>query len=385
MKIRRIDESEFGRLQVTWNEILEKSRANEVFLLWEWIDSWWKVFRNANRELFILGAFNDLGEAVGFAPLYRERAALLGIRYGKILKLCGNPETYPDHLDLFCRKESEEKFVKAVFQYLKEHDRDWDCLDLCGLAESSAVREVLTHGDLNWNGHGWSWRDESNSPYLETTGGFSGYLNSFSRKKRYNLIRTRKLLVKEENWETKKLLAPQEIEKYYDTLVSLHAERAKRKGIRSTFTEEKVGHFHKTLIRALLTEGKIAFTILYKNDRALAASYCLRHNRKYYFYQSGISIEGERCSAGLVLLSWIVEKCFDEGCLEFDFLQGSEEYKKYWTNSSRKSLALEMDKGTGKGKLTRMIYDCQKKTGMAKRKIGDLLRDWRACKIYGGA
>lgn len=375
--VKRIEEPEFAEMRVAWNGILENSCTNEVFLLWEWIHAWWNVFRKPNRELFILAGIDNQGQLIGLAPFYRENVSILGIRYGKILKICGDPETYPDHLDLFCRRDWEEIFVKAIFRYLKEQEGDWDCLDLRGLAESSTLRKMWIQGSSSWIGLLWDWRSETNSPYLETTGSFREYLNSFSRKKRYNLLRTRKLLSEQKDLETRELTAPQEIEKYYETLVSLHAERAKRKGIRSTFTKENVGVFHKTLIQALLNKEKVAFTILYKKKTPLAASYCLHHNRKCYYYQSGISAEGEKCSAGLVLLSWMVEKCFNEGFLEFDFLQGSEEYKKYWTNKSRKSLSLEVDKGKGDWKLARMIYDYQKKITMARWKIRNILEAGR--------
>jgi hypothetical protein len=377
MKVRRIEEPEFSRLQVTWNEVLDNSRADEVFLLWEWIDSWWNIFRSANRELFILAAVNDLGEVIGFAPLYRETVSFLGIRYAKILKLCGDPETCPDHMDFFCREHWEGEFVKAIFRYLRANEQAWDYIDLNGLSDSSIIKDFLTPGDAGWDGLRWDWRDDSDCPYLDTAGSFGGYLESFSAKKRYTLLKKRRILGKEEEFSVKDLKAAHEIEKYYDTLVSLHVERAERKRIKSTFSEEKAASFHKRLIGALVGQDKVALTLLYKKDIPLAAYYCYRHNRKYYFYQSGISRDGEEHSAGLVLLSRMIEKCFDERQQEFDFLRGAEEYKNYWTKTSRKNLALGISRGNRGGNWTRMIYDWQKKAPMAREKIRKMLMPGR--------
>lgn len=361
-----------------WNEILECSRANEVFLLWEWIDSWWSVFRNPDRELFILAAVNDQGETIGFAPFYRETVRLMGIRCGQILKLCGDPETYPDHMDLFCREPWEEEFVKAVFRYLQANEQAWDCIDLNGLSDSSILRDFLPPGGAGGNGWRWHWRDDSVCPFLNTAGNFGGYLESFSAKKRYTLLKKRRILGHTADFHVRDLTSPHEIEKYYDTLVSLHVARAERKGIRSTFSEEKAASFHKRLIEALMKKDKVVLTLLFHGDTPLAAYYCYRHNRKYYFYQSGISKEGEGHSAGLVLLSRMIESCFQEGHLEFDFLRGAEEYKNYWTKTSRKNLALGIRRGGCGGNWTSIIYDWQKKAPLAGERIMRILKPGRA-------
>jgi CelD/BcsL family acetyltransferase involved in cellulose biosynthesis len=77
----------------------------------------------------------------------------------------------------------------------------------------------------------------------------------------------------------------------------------------------------------------------------------MKHNNKYYYYQSGISSDGERKSAGAVLLSLLVEQAFDEGCNEFDFLRGAEEYKYYWTKDSRKIFSLILRKNDLEGRV----------------------------------
>jgi CelD/BcsL family acetyltransferase involved in cellulose biosynthesis len=208
---------------------------------------------------------------------------------------------------------------------------------------------------------------------LDTSGDFRGYLESFSAKKRYTLLKKRRILGNQEEFSVKEVTAAHEIERYYDILVSLHVERAARKGIRSAFSSEKAASFHKKLISTLGKKGTVVLSLLYKKDIPLAAYYCYRHNRKYYFYQSGISREGEEHSAGVVLLSRMIQKSFDEGYQEFDFLRGAEEYKEYWTQTVRKNLYLGIAKQTSRGKLTRMILGWQKKMAIAGNQTQQLL------------
>ncbi len=70
----------------------------------------------------------------------------------------------------------------------------------------------------------------------------------------------------------------------------------------------------------------------------------MKHNDKYYYYQTGISLEGEKKSAGRVLLSLFIEQAFAEGCREFDFLRGNEGFKYFWTKDQRQTWSITLRK-----------------------------------------
>jgi hypothetical protein len=82
----------------------------------------------------------------------------------------------------------------------------------------------------------------------------------------------------------------------------------------------------------------------------------MKHNNKYYYYQSGISSEGERKSAGAVLLSLLIEQASGEGCIELDFLRGREEYKDYWTGNYRRNYSITVRKDNYINRMTHYIY-----------------------------
>jgi CelD/BcsL family acetyltransferase involved in cellulose biosynthesis len=144
----------------------------------------------------------------------------------------------------------------------------------------------------------------------------------------------------------------EEPEKHLRELFVLHNERAKRKGIKTTFAGEDLYTFHSRAIHYLLKEGKVILTVLRKANPALVSYYCFKHNEKYYYFQAGLSDEGEKKSAGAVLFSLIIENAFKEGCKEFDFLRGSEEYKFYWTKNYRKDYSLIVRKDNLMNRMT---------------------------------
>jgi hypothetical protein len=61
------DESGFAALQDQWNTLLARSRANTLFLTWEWQTTWWRCL--GEGDLWLL-AWYDQGRLLAIAPLY---------------------------------------------------------------------------------------------------------------------------------------------------------------------------------------------------------------------------------------------------------------------------------------------------------------------------
>src|SRR5438105_4444855 len=94
LAVECLSEEMFDGLQSEWNRLLDRSSSDTVFLRWEWIHTWWTLFK-AERRFYAL-AVRDQGRLVGIAPLYIDRPGPLGVRQ---LKLCSD-ELGPDYLDL---------------------------------------------------------------------------------------------------------------------------------------------------------------------------------------------------------------------------------------------------------------------------------------------
>jgi len=352
LSIGRLSEKEFLDVRPEWDSLLEKSVTNEVFLSWEWISSWWEVFKDASRELYVLSGKNPMGETVGIAPFYLQKQTLFGTHKRNIVRFCSSLETYPDHLDFIAMKEYEHLFSEGVVKYLIQNDKDWDLIKLDGVHENAIIKKYLTSENPELKELLITSVPDSNCPYLAIDKSFEDYLKSFSPKKRQTLLRKRRILMNREKAVLKTVNCDEEPEKYIQELFSLHDVRAKQKGIKTTFSGEEMHRFHDKAIHRLLKEGKVVLAFLYKESNALVSYYCIKHNNKYYYYQAGLSHEGERKSAGSVLLSLLLEEAFREGSREFDFLRGSEEYKFYWTKNSRKDYSLIVRKDNLMNRMT---------------------------------
>jgi len=351
--IDKISEGQFENMREEWNSLLEKSVTNEIFLVWEWMYSWWDVFKNGGSELYLLRGKNSMGETIGIAPFYLQKQTLLGNLKRNILRFCSSLETYPDHLDVIATKEYEHLFSEAVLNYLIEHDQDWDLIKWDGVHENAMIKKYLTSVYPKKNGILMTSVPSTRCPYLVIDKTFEGYLKSFSPKKRQTLLRKRKILMNREGALLKTIHSDEEPEKHIQALFALHDERAKQKGIKTTFCGENIYNFHNKAIRYLLKDGKVILAFLYKEMNALVSYYCIKYNQKYYYYQAGLSHEGEKKSAGTVLFSLIIENAFKEKYKEFDFLRGSEEYKYYWTKDYRKDYSITIRKDDS---INRMVH-----------------------------
>jgi hypothetical protein len=356
ISIEKISDVQFVDMREEWNSLLERSFTNEIFLLWEWIYSWWDVFKDGNRELYILCGKNSSGEMIGIAPFYLQKRPVLGNVKRNIMRFCSSLETYPDHLDLIVTKEYEELFSDAILRYLIQNGKDWDLMKLDGVHENSTIKTYLTSTPPKMKGLFVTAVPDAKCPYLVIDRSFEDYLKSFSPKKRQTLLRKRRILMNKEKAVFKTVHYDEEPEKYIQELFALHHERARQKGIKTTFSGEDIYKFHNKVIHYLLKDGKVVLAFLYKEFNPLVSYYCIKHNEKYYYYQAGLSYEGEKRSAGTVLFSLILENAFRERYKEFDFLRGSEEYKFYWTKKYRENYSITLRKDDFTNRMAHYIY-----------------------------
>lgn len=339
ISLSKIDDAEFLALRSEWNALLNRSVTNEPFLLWEWIYSWWQAFRDERNELLILVGRDSNGRIVGIAPFYKEKRRRRLLGHGGTIRFCSSVEVAPDHLDVICEKQSSDPFLKAVFKYLIDEEENWDVIKLEGVDENAVIKAYVTT-KAEGNNVIVNCTPDSDCPFLSISESYENYIKSFSRKKRYNLQRERRILLQDENAIFERI--DKDLEKHLLELFALHAERAKRKGIESSFMGSKIVDFHRNFSKWNSEEGKVVLFRLRNCSQTLAYCYCIRHQDRYYYYQTGISNDGEEKSAGSVLLSLVVEKAFEERCNRFDFLRGREEYKYYWTKDTRRNFVVSV-------------------------------------------
>lgn len=340
-------EKEFESASFEWNALLAKSYNNDFFLSWEWINSWWQIFKENNKSLFLLCGKDKTGQLIGIAPFYIENLKFCWLVQRKIVRFCSSTDLSPDHLDVICDKHYIDYFPKALLKYLREMNDEWTEFQLTGLRENSIIRHTISLIQMDDQNCFIKDSRDSECPYLALHGSFDQLLKSFSSKKRNTLQRKRNKLLIEDGYKFYVFgseLGDSNV--YLSRLFQLHTGRAKRTRKSSSFSNAKSYHFHQLLCSRIQKHNYLVLTALSKDTECIAVYYAFRYNRKYYYYQTGLSHKGELKSAGTVLLSLTIEKALFENCREFDFLRGGEKYKYFWTHDKRYNRAIIIFKKT---------------------------------------
>src|SRR5919202_6874192 len=125
--IDRIDQCQ--NLTEDWSRLLAQSKSDTIFLTWEWLYSWARIFLDARRKLFILSV-QEKNEVIGLAPWYIDRFKI-GPFCGYEIVPLGAPETGSDYLDVIVKRGREKEVANCLYDFLYgEAVSVWDRLAL---------------------------------------------------------------------------------------------------------------------------------------------------------------------------------------------------------------------------------------------------------------
>jgi CelD/BcsL family acetyltransferase involved in cellulose biosynthesis len=330
----------FDTLEESWNSLLSCSAANDFFLRWEWLRTWWKVFKEDRFRLCILLVKRG-DEPVGIAPFYIKRERCFGLFTMRTLMLLGSgeeeeEEIYSEYLDVISLRGEEEPVVEAALGFIL--DCDWcDSVRLSNIRKDSATVEIL-HRFCADRGLTPDGRFQVECPYARLPDTYGAYLNGLSSSMRYEIRSDTRKLAKLGEVRIRKTESPDEIETDFSELSRLHGIRMGSKGAAGAFAYSQFASFHRAVIPVLLKNGHLDLWFLSVSSKNVAVCYNIRYNRKVYFYQTGFDgVSVGKISAGLVLTGHCVEQAIASKMTEYDFMGGGgmRSYKGRWSKDHR--------------------------------------------------
>jgi L-malate glycosyltransferase len=338
------DIARFAALRDEWTELLSDSRANCLFLTWEWLFTWWTHFGQPLKLSIV--TVRSGGRLVGVAPFAVQPPRVSHLWTLMPLEFLGRGSVGSDYLDVIVRSGYEDVAVRALADYLAArnvalglaqlHQEGAAALDLARRLETnlwrvtSAVTDVCPFIDLRQ--HTWPT-----------------YLQSVGPALRYNFRRRMRNLEKlgEVRFECAETEA--EVQKGFDQLVDFHNRRWTDLGGSQAFHEPALIAFHKDFTGLALARGWLRLLTLRVGTRPVSLLYCFRYGNSFLGYQSGFDVEYRKRSVGLVSVGLAIRSAIEEGVSEYDFLHGNEEYKFHWSNQTRQLRRLDLFPGHLRG------------------------------------
>ncbi len=323
LTITRHDGS-LGELAPVWGVLLDPEHPGAAFRSYAWISAWW---RHASSRLspWVLVA-RDGARIAAILPMYAERTILGGTR----LRLMGDDIVGSDYVGVVAARGDEARAVSAFAAHLAMLGPDEILLD--GLFEDDPLARALPGATVT---------PRYLCPFVATSGSFEAYLAGRPAGAGAQLRRRLRWLERQPGFALEELRAPGEVARGIEVLIRLHRARWALEGGSEAIDGRRVENLHRDAAAGLARAGWARVWQLSACGAPRAVLYGFRHGSRVAFYQAGHEPAWRPRSVGTVLLGHVLERCFDEGVAEFDFLRGSESYKQTWATGARRTVAVQ--------------------------------------------
>jgi CelD/BcsL family acetyltransferase involved in cellulose biosynthesis len=317
MRVNEINSSkDFMSLKEKWNELLQASQRM-VFSTFEWLATWWKYFGHG-RKLKLL-TVEDHGEIIAIAPLMYSIHKILGFRRG-IIEFIGTPDS--DYNNFIITKRHSE-CLKMFIDHLYEAPENWECISLLDIPEKAECLQYLAQVSE-------TLKQVHQCPVLLLPSSYAEFLQNFNYNKRRYFKRNMKRLEHAFTVEFVDYSTPEKVNEGMHILFKLHQKRWQSKGFKGVFADSTTRNFHLELAKTFALKNWLCLYALKLSGEVAAVEYGFRFNSKYYAYLNGFDPEYAHYGVGNLLRLLAIRKFIQEGIVEFDFLRGAEEYKKWW-------------------------------------------------------
>lgn len=372
---------DFLALRQEWNELLERSAADCLFLTWEWLYTWWKHLAD-RRRLYLLLVRRGR-ELAAIAPLARRPPALRRLIPFRALEFLGTGIVGSDYLDVIVRADKDAEVLDALVDALAETGL---VLELGQVRrEVSCVAELTSRlGARGWRG---AETPLDPCPIVDLAGySWESYLASLGPAHRYNFLRRLKNLKKRFDMGLDLVQTEAERREALDALVMLHTRRWTERGGTESFGRPELLSFYDEASQLALQRGWLRLFVLRLDGRPAAVLHGYRYGRTFYFYQSGFDPTFAKESVGLVAMGLTIRHAIEEGAAEYDLLHGTEPYKFLWVPTVRELARFELFPPGARGAVCRHVASATGRIrSTARRLVGDSIAERIINRGWSGA
>ena len=317
----------FANLKKDWDHLVDSRDDCPLFSSFDWMDTWWQVFKNQyKRQLYILCAYDE-SSLVGIAPLHIVTGHPHYFIMGKTLQFIGNGESDKDSIisqynDLIIQEGREIEVCEAISEYLHINKQDWDIADFPFI-----LKDALIHCCFA-NNHDWLYGDKRIHGYRYTipkVNNLEDYTGLLKKRWAKMFRKKNRLLERDGDVSIKTTESKESVDAALELLARMHRERWRERTDQVIFDSERFYRFHADILKKLVPQGKAFIKTLYLDEKPLAAYYAYVDKGNVYYYQSGFfSQYANRYSPLFLLVCKEIGLASEQNQL-FDFMYSVEE------------------------------------------------------------
>jgi len=328
---------EFMQLAGEWNDLLRKSRADSVFLTWEWIWSWIEATERSHAPYAVV-VRSKKGALLGVAPFYVSEYRLMGLIPCRILRVMADYPTGSEYPSWIVHRDHESSVQQLIAERLWEMRQQWDAIWMPNLAAWTGIHERLQHTCREVGLH-CSDRTAWFS-YTDLPGDTDEFLGGLSANMRSTLRRQLKKISSRPDVTIDRCMEDDRLAEFLQALFDLHYRRWSTKGEQGVFRRKPTERlFYEIFTLPALKAGWLRLYALRDSERIRAVQIGYVYNNVFHLLQEGFDPEYFD-GAGNVLRYRVMEACIQEGIASYDFLGGVSEHKRRWRAIERKGCDL---------------------------------------------
>ncbi len=283
---------------------------NCIFVLPMWLQAWWKNF-GQQKDLYLL-SIRQADRGIGIAPL---------LRVDRTASLMGDPNVC-DSLDFIVASGQTTEFYEALLRQLRQDGINRLDLGLIRQDSSAYTGLLPVAGKMRCRIH---CKPAATSHELELPGNWNAYLGSLSAKERHEIRRKFRRLDRAGRVDYRMVDDPILATAEMDTFLQLFKSNRPDK---AAFMTDTMSAFFRDLATHLANWGLLKLFFLELDEKPIAAVMCFDYQSTRYLYNNGYDSRYSALSAGLLSKVLSIEQSFQAGIKTYDFLKGSEDYKR---------------------------------------------------------
>jgi CelD/BcsL family acetyltransferase involved in cellulose biosynthesis len=308
----------FWALRPEWNDLLQRSRSNTLFLTWEWQSTWWKHLGEGSLLLLGFRSEED-GRLVGVAPLFRASSD-----EGRPVLFVIGCRDVSDYLDLIIEEGQEDAVYRALLDYLGREAQDWDLIDICNIPQDS-----LTHTRLREMAEASGYQTlvevEDVCPIIELPDTWDKYLMMLSKKQRHEVRRKLRKSAAEADTRFVVIGEEHDLKVAMKDFIDLHQKSTPEK---DQFMDPVMQGFFFDMAQILQEQGWLQLVFVEMDGEKAAALLNFDYGDGILVYNSGYDPARFRnLSPGIIVTARSIQHAVALGRARYDFLRGDEVYK----------------------------------------------------------
>lgn len=327
-----IDKTQFYSLRNEWNNLLQDSLTNTVFLTWEWLYAWWEVF-GTGSELFIILVRDDSDKLVGIAPLFIKKTKYY-IFPVKEMTFIG--VGHSDRQDFIVSK-GEQQILQEIIRKISENSHKWHIVHLEQIPDHSPCASASFPKNMRLEKE-----QSSTCPYIKINGNEKSYFNNLGKKLNRDLQHKRNRMKRFGEWKFNSMKISSDHKEIIRALADVE-KKSRKKNRGELFLENSLNmDFINRFCSFILEKDWLDISHIEINQNTIAYLLGFRYNDAYCAYNMAFHEQYRQASPGKLLLSEKIKWCFENSTTfkEFDFLRGDAYIKQLWTSESRKHLRI---------------------------------------------